>query len=102
MPGTFPTRLTTMRKRLFPVRTLTALLMVMLSRLIPFTSTSLSPTYNPASSVAQTQNHSTITGSYMPRPCSEPPRTLKPNLPSSLLSTVIVWISSLSSPPAAR
>lgn len=35
----------------------------------------------------------------MLRPCSEPPRTLKPSLPSSLLSTVTVWMSSLSSPP---
>uniref|UniRef100_A0A3B4CLP3 Uncharacterized protein n=1 Tax=Pygocentrus nattereri TaxID=42514 RepID=A0A3B4CLP3_PYGNA len=60
MPGTFPTRLTTMRRRLFPVRTFTALLIVMLSRLIPFTSTSLSPTHNPANSVAYLQNHRTL------------------------------------------
>lgn len=51
MPGTLPTRLTTILSRLLPVSTLTALLMVMLSRLIPFTSTSLSPTSRPASSV---------------------------------------------------
>lgn len=51
MPGTFPTRLTTIRRRLFPVRTFTALLIVMLSKLMPFTSTSLSPTVKPASSV---------------------------------------------------
>uniref|UniRef100_A0A8C4F0S5 Uncharacterized protein n=1 Tax=Dicentrarchus labrax TaxID=13489 RepID=A0A8C4F0S5_DICLA len=51
MPGTLPTRLTTILSLLFPVRTFTALLMVMLSRLIPFTSTSLSPTSRPASSV---------------------------------------------------
>uniref|UniRef100_A0A3Q2QIT1 Uncharacterized protein n=1 Tax=Fundulus heteroclitus TaxID=8078 RepID=A0A3Q2QIT1_FUNHE len=49
MPGTFPTRLTTILSLLLPVRTLTALLMVMLSRLMPFTSTSLSPTCRPAS-----------------------------------------------------
>lgn len=36
----------------------------------------------------------------MPSPCSEPPRTLKPRRPSSLLSTVTVWMSSQSSPPA--
>lgn len=51
MPGTLPTRLTTILSRLLPVSTLTALLMVMLSRLIPLTSTSLSPTSRPASSV---------------------------------------------------
>uniref|UniRef100_A0A3P8V946 Uncharacterized protein n=1 Tax=Cynoglossus semilaevis TaxID=244447 RepID=A0A3P8V946_CYNSE len=50
IPGTFPTRLTTILSLLFPVSTLTALLMVMLSKLIPFTSTSLSPTSRPASS----------------------------------------------------
>uniref|UniRef100_A0A3B4A687 Uncharacterized protein n=1 Tax=Periophthalmus magnuspinnatus TaxID=409849 RepID=A0A3B4A687_9GOBI len=48
MPGILPTLRTTMRSRLFPVRTLTALLMVMLSMLTPFTSTSLSPTVSPA------------------------------------------------------
>uniref|UniRef100_A0A3P9PYH2 Uncharacterized protein n=1 Tax=Poecilia reticulata TaxID=8081 RepID=A0A3P9PYH2_POERE len=48
MPGIFPTRLTTILSLLFPVRTFTALLMVMLSRLTPFTSTSLSPTASPA------------------------------------------------------
>uniref|UniRef100_A0A8C6KJT6 Uncharacterized protein n=1 Tax=Nothobranchius furzeri TaxID=105023 RepID=A0A8C6KJT6_NOTFU len=48
MPGIFPTRLTTILSLLFPVRTFTALLMVMLSRLTPFTSTSLSPTVSPA------------------------------------------------------
>uniref|UniRef100_A0A667ZYH8 Uncharacterized protein n=1 Tax=Myripristis murdjan TaxID=586833 RepID=A0A667ZYH8_9TELE len=52
MPGTLPTRLTTILSLLFPVRTLTALLMVMLSRLTPFTSTSLSPTRRPACSVS--------------------------------------------------
>uniref|UniRef100_A0A8D0AE39 Uncharacterized protein n=1 Tax=Sander lucioperca TaxID=283035 RepID=A0A8D0AE39_SANLU len=51
MPGTLPTRLTTILSLLLPVRTFTALLIVMLSRLIPFTSTSLSPTNRPASSV---------------------------------------------------
>uniref|UniRef100_A0AAY4A0R2 Secreted protein n=1 Tax=Denticeps clupeoides TaxID=299321 RepID=A0AAY4A0R2_9TELE len=50
MPGTFPTRRTTMRSLWFPVRTLTALLIVMLSRLMPLTSTSLSPTSSPACS----------------------------------------------------
>uniref|UniRef100_A0A3B4WX71 Uncharacterized protein n=1 Tax=Seriola lalandi dorsalis TaxID=1841481 RepID=A0A3B4WX71_SERLL len=53
MPGTLPTRRTTILSLLFPVRTFTALLMVMLSRLMPFTSTSLSPTSRPASSVKQ-------------------------------------------------
>lgn len=48
MPGILPTRLTTIRSRLLPVRTFTALLMVMLSKLTPFTSTSLSPTARPA------------------------------------------------------
>uniref|UniRef100_A0A8C5HZN6 Uncharacterized protein n=1 Tax=Gouania willdenowi TaxID=441366 RepID=A0A8C5HZN6_GOUWI len=48
MPGILPTRLTTILSLLFPVRTFTALLMVMLSRLTPFTSTSLSPTVSPA------------------------------------------------------
>uniref|UniRef100_A0A3Q1IZ56 Uncharacterized protein n=1 Tax=Anabas testudineus TaxID=64144 RepID=A0A3Q1IZ56_ANATE len=52
IPGTLPTRLTTILSLLFPVRTFTALLMVMLSRLMPFTSTSLSPTSRPASSPA--------------------------------------------------
>uniref|UniRef100_A0A674B6J1 Uncharacterized protein n=1 Tax=Salmo trutta TaxID=8032 RepID=A0A674B6J1_SALTR len=47
IPGTFPTRLTTILSLLFPVRTFTALLIVMLSRLIPFTSTNLSPTQRP-------------------------------------------------------
>uniref|UniRef100_A0A8C1V2A2 Uncharacterized protein n=1 Tax=Cyprinus carpio TaxID=7962 RepID=A0A8C1V2A2_CYPCA len=94
IPGTFPTRLTTMRRRLFPVRTFTALLIVMLSRLMPFTSTSLSPTHRPANSLSSSTLLTKI-----PRPCSDPPRTLKPSLPSSLLSTVIVWMSSLSSPP---
>uniref|UniRef100_A0A673AB29 Uncharacterized protein n=1 Tax=Sphaeramia orbicularis TaxID=375764 RepID=A0A673AB29_9TELE len=80
MPGTLPTRLTTILSLLFPVRTLTALLMVMLSRLMPFTSTSLSPTRKPASSAK----------THKKKPCSEPPRTLKPSFPSTLLSTVIV------------
>uniref|UniRef100_A0A4W6DS84 Uncharacterized protein n=1 Tax=Lates calcarifer TaxID=8187 RepID=A0A4W6DS84_LATCA len=48
MPGILPTRLTTILSLLLPVRTFTALLMVMLSRLTPFTSTSLSPTISPA------------------------------------------------------
>uniref|UniRef100_A0A3Q3Q787 Uncharacterized protein n=1 Tax=Monopterus albus TaxID=43700 RepID=A0A3Q3Q787_MONAL len=48
MPGILPTRLTTILSLLLPVRTFTALLMVMLSRLTPFTSTSLSPTFSPA------------------------------------------------------
>uniref|UniRef100_A0A3B3U2P2 Uncharacterized protein n=1 Tax=Poecilia latipinna TaxID=48699 RepID=A0A3B3U2P2_9TELE len=48
MLGIFPTRLTTILSLLFPVRTFTALLMVMLSRLTPFTSISLSPTVSPA------------------------------------------------------
>uniref|UniRef100_A0A8C8J0G9 Uncharacterized protein n=2 Tax=Oncorhynchus TaxID=8016 RepID=A0A8C8J0G9_ONCTS len=51
IPGTLPTRLTTILSLLFPVRTLTALLIVMLSKLTPFTSTSLSPTHRPACSV---------------------------------------------------
>uniref|UniRef100_A0A669E0W6 Uncharacterized protein n=1 Tax=Oreochromis niloticus TaxID=8128 RepID=A0A669E0W6_ORENI len=49
MPGILPTHLTTILSMLFPIRTLTALLMVMLSRLTPFTSTSLLPTVSPAS-----------------------------------------------------
>uniref|UniRef100_A0A3Q1GDY2 Uncharacterized protein n=1 Tax=Acanthochromis polyacanthus TaxID=80966 RepID=A0A3Q1GDY2_9TELE len=48
MPGILPTRRTTILSLLLPVRTFTALLMVMLSRLTPFTSTSLSPTVSPA------------------------------------------------------
>uniref|UniRef100_A0A8C6WY99 Uncharacterized protein n=1 Tax=Neogobius melanostomus TaxID=47308 RepID=A0A8C6WY99_9GOBI len=48
MPGILPTLRTTIRSLLFPVSTLTALLMVMLSILTPFTSTSLSPTARPA------------------------------------------------------
>uniref|UniRef100_A0A3P9JXD6 Uncharacterized protein n=1 Tax=Oryzias latipes TaxID=8090 RepID=A0A3P9JXD6_ORYLA len=51
IPGTLPTRRTTILSLLLPVRTFTALLMVMLSRLMPFTSTNLSPTCRPASSV---------------------------------------------------
>uniref|UniRef100_A0A3Q4GTZ1 Uncharacterized protein n=1 Tax=Neolamprologus brichardi TaxID=32507 RepID=A0A3Q4GTZ1_NEOBR len=50
IPGTLPTRLTTILSLLLPVSTFTALLMVMLSRLMPFTSTSLSPTSRPAAS----------------------------------------------------
>uniref|UniRef100_A0A6Q2XXN4 Uncharacterized protein n=1 Tax=Esox lucius TaxID=8010 RepID=A0A6Q2XXN4_ESOLU len=50
IPGTFPTRLNTILSRAFPVRTFTALLMVMPSKLIPFTSTSWSPTHRPACS----------------------------------------------------
>uniref|UniRef100_A0A8D3CRZ0 Uncharacterized protein n=1 Tax=Scophthalmus maximus TaxID=52904 RepID=A0A8D3CRZ0_SCOMX len=97
MPGTLPTRLTTVLSRLFPVRTLTALLMVMLSRLTPFTSTSLSPTSRPFTSPAVLLSSTLLTK--MLRPCSEPPRTLKPSFPSTLLSTVMVWRSSQSSPP---
>uniref|UniRef100_A0A8C4PBJ1 Uncharacterized protein n=1 Tax=Dromaius novaehollandiae TaxID=8790 RepID=A0A8C4PBJ1_DRONO len=54
MPGTRPIRRTTMRRRLFPVRTLTALLMVMFSRLTLFTSVILSPTHSPACSARGT------------------------------------------------
>uniref|UniRef100_A0A8D0H651 Uncharacterized protein n=1 Tax=Sphenodon punctatus TaxID=8508 RepID=A0A8D0H651_SPHPU len=50
IPGTLPMRRTTIRSRLFPVRTLTALPMVMCSRLTLFTSVILSPTHRPASS----------------------------------------------------
>lgn len=32
----------------------------------------------------------------MPKPCSEPPRTLKPSLPSTLFSTVMALMTSLS------
>lgn len=32
----------------------------------------------------------------MPNPCSEPPRTLKPSLPSTLFSTVMALMTSLS------
>uniref|UniRef100_A0A667XA46 Uncharacterized protein n=1 Tax=Myripristis murdjan TaxID=586833 RepID=A0A667XA46_9TELE len=85
MPGILPTRLTTILSLLLPVRTFTALLMVMLSRLIPFTSTSLSPTHKPACSLSS----STLLTN-MPRPCSDPPRTLKPRRPSGVLSTVTV------------
>uniref|UniRef100_A0A3Q2DW24 Uncharacterized protein n=1 Tax=Cyprinodon variegatus TaxID=28743 RepID=A0A3Q2DW24_CYPVA len=127
MPGTFPTRLTTILSLLLPVRTFTALLMVILSRLIPFTSTSLSPTCRPASSISKKEKQNNVTHSWgkqnwaaavvfqrarlpavllsstlltkMLRPCSEPPRTLKPSFPSKLLSTVTVWRSSQSSPP---
>uniref|UniRef100_A0A8C9RQY9 Uncharacterized protein n=1 Tax=Scleropages formosus TaxID=113540 RepID=A0A8C9RQY9_SCLFO len=70
MPGTLPTRRTTIRSRLFPVRTFTALLIVMLSRLTPFTSTSLSPTHRPAFSV-RTSQHTQIfvtCGSVCPPP----------------------------------
>uniref|UniRef100_A0A3P9DRQ2 Uncharacterized protein n=1 Tax=Maylandia zebra TaxID=106582 RepID=A0A3P9DRQ2_9CICH len=56
MPGILPTRLTTILSLLFPVRTFTALLMVMLSRLTPFTSTSLSPTVSPASAADRIQH----------------------------------------------
>lgn len=118
MPGIFPTRLTTIRSLLLPVRTFTALLMVMLSKLTPFTSISLSPTVSPACaavaggrqpqtrgersqvlpiSPAELSSSTLLTN--MPSPCSEPPRTLKPSRPSGLLSTVTVWMSSLSSPP---
>uniref|UniRef100_A0A8C6SX57 Uncharacterized protein n=1 Tax=Neogobius melanostomus TaxID=47308 RepID=A0A8C6SX57_9GOBI len=58
MPGTLPTRLTTILSLLLPVKTLTALLIVMLSKLIPLTSTSLSPTRKPASSVRKIQHGS--------------------------------------------
>uniref|UniRef100_A0A8C2UBZ1 Uncharacterized protein n=1 Tax=Coturnix japonica TaxID=93934 RepID=A0A8C2UBZ1_COTJA len=55
MPGTRPIRRTTMRRRLLPVRTLTALLMVMFSRLTLFTSVILSPTHSPACSARGVQ-----------------------------------------------
>uniref|UniRef100_A0A8C5X3X7 Uncharacterized protein n=1 Tax=Malurus cyaneus samueli TaxID=2593467 RepID=A0A8C5X3X7_9PASS len=55
IPGTRPIRRTTMRRRLLPVRTLTALLMVMFSRLTLFTSVILSPTHSPACSTRGTQ-----------------------------------------------
>uniref|UniRef100_A0A8D2LGU4 Uncharacterized protein n=1 Tax=Varanus komodoensis TaxID=61221 RepID=A0A8D2LGU4_VARKO len=51
IPGTLPMRLTTIRSRLFPVRTLTALPIVMFSRLTLFTSVILSPTHSPACSI---------------------------------------------------
>uniref|UniRef100_A0A8C5BZ05 Uncharacterized protein n=1 Tax=Gadus morhua TaxID=8049 RepID=A0A8C5BZ05_GADMO len=54
MPGTLPTLRTTVLSLWFPVSTFTALLMVMLSRLTPFTSTSLSPTHSPACSAHRT------------------------------------------------
>lgn len=50
MPGTRPMRLTIMCRRLLPVSTFTALPMVVLSRLSPFTSVILSPTHRPARS----------------------------------------------------
>lgn len=50
MPGTRPMRLTVRCKRLLPVSTFTALPMVVLSRLSPFTSVILSPTHRPARS----------------------------------------------------
>uniref|UniRef100_A0A670I3D8 Uncharacterized protein n=1 Tax=Podarcis muralis TaxID=64176 RepID=A0A670I3D8_PODMU len=53
IPGTLPMRLTTIRSRLFPVRTLTALPIVMFSKLTLFTSVILSPTHSPACSVVQ-------------------------------------------------
>uniref|UniRef100_A0A8C9UHX2 Uncharacterized protein n=1 Tax=Serinus canaria TaxID=9135 RepID=A0A8C9UHX2_SERCA len=54
IPGTRPIRRTTMRRRLLPVRTLTALLIVMFSRLTLFTSVILSPTQSPACSTGDT------------------------------------------------
>uniref|UniRef100_A0A3Q2D0G4 Uncharacterized protein n=1 Tax=Cyprinodon variegatus TaxID=28743 RepID=A0A3Q2D0G4_CYPVA len=62
MPGIFPTRLTTILSLLLPVRTFTALLMVMLSRLTPFTSTSLSPTVSPACSADMDRTHYELAG----------------------------------------
>lgn len=50
MPGTRPMRLTIMWSRLLPVSTFTALPMVVLSRLSPFTSVILSPMHRPARS----------------------------------------------------
>uniref|UniRef100_A0A4X1U2F2 Uncharacterized protein n=1 Tax=Sus scrofa TaxID=9823 RepID=A0A4X1U2F2_PIG len=50
MPGTRPMRLTIMCRRLLPVSTFTALPIVVLSRLSPFTSVILSPTHRPARS----------------------------------------------------
>uniref|UniRef100_A0A8C3DL47 Uncharacterized protein n=1 Tax=Corvus moneduloides TaxID=1196302 RepID=A0A8C3DL47_CORMO len=55
IPGTRPIRRTTMRRRLLPVRTLTALLIVMFSRLTLFTSVILSPTHSPACSTRDTR-----------------------------------------------
>lgn len=52
MPGTRPMRLTIMCRRLLPVSTFTALPIVVLSRLSPFTSVILSPTHKPARSVS--------------------------------------------------
>uniref|UniRef100_A0A3Q2YYB2 Uncharacterized protein n=1 Tax=Hippocampus comes TaxID=109280 RepID=A0A3Q2YYB2_HIPCM len=73
IPGTLPTRLTTILSLLLPVRTFTALLMVMLSRLTPFTSTSLSPTSRPASSVHNDKKHSWAGRSRTERLASTPP-----------------------------
>uniref|UniRef100_A0A8C6A9L6 Uncharacterized protein n=1 Tax=Marmota marmota marmota TaxID=9994 RepID=A0A8C6A9L6_MARMA len=53
MPGTRPMRRTIMCRRLLPVSTFTALPMVVLSRLSPFTSVILSPTHRPARSVPE-------------------------------------------------
>uniref|UniRef100_A0A8C3YMK9 Uncharacterized protein n=1 Tax=Catagonus wagneri TaxID=51154 RepID=A0A8C3YMK9_9CETA len=52
MPGTRPMRLTIICRRLLPVSTFTALPIVVLSRLSPFTSVILSPTHRPALSAA--------------------------------------------------
>uniref|UniRef100_A0A672FAD1 Uncharacterized protein n=1 Tax=Salarias fasciatus TaxID=181472 RepID=A0A672FAD1_SALFA len=63
MPGILPTRLTTILSLLLPVRTFTALPMVMLSMLTPFTSTSLSPTVNPACAAhTHTHTHTGVRG----------------------------------------
>uniref|UniRef100_A0A2K5RF98 Uncharacterized protein n=1 Tax=Cebus imitator TaxID=2715852 RepID=A0A2K5RF98_CEBIM len=53
MPGTRPMRRTIMCRQLLPVSTFTALPMVVLSRLSPFTSVILSPTHRPARSAPQ-------------------------------------------------
>uniref|UniRef100_A0A8C6ZN11 Uncharacterized protein n=1 Tax=Nothoprocta perdicaria TaxID=30464 RepID=A0A8C6ZN11_NOTPE len=68
MPGTRPMRRTTMRRRLLPVSTFTALLMVMFSRLTLFTSVILSPTHSPACSAGHTRlsGHPVRTGTSAP------------------------------------
>uniref|UniRef100_A0A8C8ZFH6 Uncharacterized protein n=1 Tax=Prolemur simus TaxID=1328070 RepID=A0A8C8ZFH6_PROSS len=53
MPGTRPMRRTIMCRRLLPVNIFTALPMVVLSRLSPFTSVILSPTHRPARSAPE-------------------------------------------------
>lgn len=175
MPGTRPMRRTIMCRQLLLVSSRTALPIVVLSRLSPFTSVILSPTHRPARS-AQEQGrvnprsgiHMSVNSalgsvpestqqewdlppisprplsrddSYprtpsfcyslkreahpkprspsegpcspallpsstlltkMPKPCSEPPLTLKPSLPEGLFSTRTAWMMSLSSLLAVR